>query len=68
MFYWKCQICKQSITEGHTEKWMDKRIAHYHQKCLDLQEDLEQTANNILEMNGCDKLVPKKRRNRSGKQ
>ena len=68
MFYWKCQICKQTIREGHVERWMDKRIAHYHVQCLALQQDLEDTANKILEMNGAEKLVPKRKRSRSGKQ
>jgi hypothetical protein len=48
MFYWKCQICKESIRNDHVEKWMDNRLAHFHGKCLNSQGSLEQQADELL--------------------
>jgi hypothetical protein len=61
MFYWKCPICKLTIREGLVEQWVGGKLVHYHNSCLNRHELLEQEANRILESNGYDKLVNKKK-------
>ena len=55
MFYWKCAICRGTIREDHTEIYSHKRVyVHYHKRCLEKEQSLEQEANKILLENGFD--------------